>query len=99
MKTFFSYAIRSLIFVGLIAGFIHFLPPLQNFASTYAAFRGFRRLVILFALGAFVALFIKGPSLSNRSDISTRPLFVIMGILMMAGACYAVWWLRDAFPQ
>jgi hypothetical protein len=92
---FLSFLLRAFIFVGLIAAFVHFVPPLHYFSGPWRRYR----LEFVFALGAFIALFVLGRSLSDRNYISTRPLVVAFGCLLMLVASGGLWMVRNAVAE
>ncbi|MDR3405359.1 MAG: hypothetical protein P4L99_22890 [Chthoniobacter sp.] len=97
MHAFLSFLLRALIFVGLIAAFMHFVPPRHYFSGITPW--GSYRLEVVFAVGAFIALFVPGRSLSDRNYISTRPLVVAFGCLLMLVASGGLWMVRNAVAE
>ncbi len=72
---------KSLIFAGLVIGDVVFvLPGLKSAPSIYS------RLFTLFIVGAVFAVFIEGPKYGTMQPISTRPIMIALGILVMGGS-------------
>ena len=71
--------------LGLLAGFLCFAQDFSEAPLLYG------RLLLIFVAGAVVALFVDGPSIGSIDPVSTRPVMVVLGVLLMAAG--VVWML------
>jgi hypothetical protein len=92
MNPYLAFALRVVGFLGLVGGFIALAihNPLPGRATA--------RLIAMFGTGAVLAFFVEGPTWGTLEPVSARPLVVVLGILLMAGASWFLWSAQSATP-
>ena len=57
------------------------------------------RLAVMYIVGAYCAIFAEGTTLGTMQPISTRPVMIIVGVMMMGASLMWLLALRDALGK
>ena len=68
------------ILLVLAASFLVFAPDFTDMPFVYA------RLLTMFLMGAVMTLFVQGPRYGTLDPISTRPVWMLLGVVLMGAS-------------
>ena len=71
---------KAAILLALTASFLVFAPDFADLPTVYA------RLLTMFVTGAVMTIYVQGPSYGTLDPISTRPVWVLIGVMLMGAS-------------